>query len=188
MRHGLLLLTAVAALAVAACGSSDDGGGTTGAGGGKGGDKAFEGALKFAKCMRDHGVDMPDPKRAGGGGITMARKGNPNSPTSKAAEKACEKYMEVDGGGEAPDPAKVAKMKESMLAYARCMRDEGVDMPDPEFSNGGARVKMGEPGSKIRPDSPKFKAADKVCHSKLAGVDGPGGSTGSDAAGTEDAG
>jgi hypothetical protein len=50
----------------------------------------------MAKCMREHGVDMPDPDE--NGRVTIRRKAtdgsgmNPDSPTFKAADKACRKY------------------------------------------------------------------------------------------------
>jgi hypothetical protein len=72
-----------------------------------------------------------------------------------------------------------------MLAYAKCMRAQGIDMPDPKFSSGrggGTTFQLAGPGGKggktgPNPDSPAFKAADKACHSKLADIEkgGPGG-------------
>ena len=50
-----------------------------------------------------------------------------------------------------------------MLAFAKCMREHGVDMPDPEFGNGGGTVMIG--GDGIAFDSPTFKAADEACRS-----------------------
>jgi hypothetical protein len=50
-------------------------------------------ALRFARCMRRHGVDVPDPK-AGGGGITIGggpgKRLNPDSPRFQEAQKACQ--------------------------------------------------------------------------------------------------
>ena len=78
-------------------------------------DKAFEGALKFSKCMRDHGVDFPDPQRVGAGGIKITGGNvNPNDPKTKAAQNACQKYMKI-GGGETIDPAKRAKLQQAAL-------------------------------------------------------------------------
>jgi hypothetical protein len=55
-------------------------------------------ALKFARCMRAHGIDIPDPQ-AGGGGI-MIQKGpgaqggpDPRSPAFKRAELACRSLL-----------------------------------------------------------------------------------------------
>ena len=61
-----------------------------------------------------------------------------------------------------PDPQK------AMLAFAQCMRQHGIDMPDPVFSSsgGGAMVKQ-ELGNGIDPTSAQFQAAQKACQSLL---------------------
>jgi hypothetical protein len=85
-----------------------------GPGGGKKPSKAeqakfLDQALKFAQCMRSHGVNMPDPQ-ASGGGIKMTMKagggnGNtgagidPRSPAFQSAQKACGRFMP---GGKGP--------------------------------------------------------------------------------------
>jgi hypothetical protein len=182
MTRSLLILVAVgAALALGACGGSGNDNGSGGSGQNRD-DKAFQGALNFAKCMREHGIDVPDPQRVGNGGIKQTLNGRPGSEAKmKAAQDACQKYMKI-GGGKAPSAAEQAKAKDAMLAYAKCMRANGVDMPDPKFSSGGGGVtfqlgragKNGGSTSGPNPDSPAFKAADKACHSKLAGL-GKGG-------------
>src|SRR5207253_2334340 len=35
----------------------------------------------------------------------------------------------------------------AMLAFARCMREHGIDMPDPDTSGGGGMVNIGGDGS-----------------------------------------
>jgi hypothetical protein len=188
-RSPLLLAAAAAVLALGACGGSNPGdGGAKGAGGR---DKAFEGALKFSKCMREHGIDMPDPQRIGKGGIKLSGgKGlDFNDPKLKAAQSACQKYMQI-GGGETLDPAKRAKLQEAALNYARCMRGQGVNMPDPKLAgNGGLTFQAGPGGPKssngsgprsglgANPDSPKFKAADKACNHFLGDRPGAGPGT-----------
>jgi hypothetical protein len=145
-------------------------------------DKAYDGALKFAKCMRDHGIDMPDPTRSDNGGILQKMGGpgkqdrGPNDPKLKTADKACAKYREL-GGGEAPDPAAMAKQRDAFVAYARCMRGKNINMPDPKVSSHGIEMSIGKG---IRPDSAAFKAADKACHTLLGkppegAEDGPNG-------------
>jgi hypothetical protein len=50
------------------------------------------------------------------------------------------------------------------------MRRHGiVDFPDPQFSDGGGRVKisLGGKGSEINPRSPQFQAAMKSCQGQL---------------------
>jgi hypothetical protein len=54
-------------------------------------------ALKFARCMRAHGIDLPDPKAQAGG--ILIQKGStgtsidPTSPAFQRAQKACESFM-----------------------------------------------------------------------------------------------
>lgn len=78
-------------------------------------------ALKFSRCMRAHGVDLPDPQASGGGGISIRRRGagtgpavNLDSPAFQRAQKACASFMpggsrpavgagKGDGGGPALD-------------------------------------------------------------------------------------
>jgi hypothetical protein len=187
-RSPLLLAAVAAALALGACGGSNQGDGA-GAKGAGGQDKAFEGALKFSKCMREHGVDMPDPQRVGKGGIKVSGgKGvDFNDPKTKVAQSACQKYMRI-GGGETLDPAKRAKLQEAALSYARCMRGHGVDMPDPKLAgNGGLTFQAGPGGPRsngsgpkglgVNPDSPKFKSADEACNHFLGDRPGAGAST-----------
>ena len=192
MTRSPFILAAVAgALALGACGSSNDGGGGGAGSGAKGQDKACEGALKFSKCMREHGIDMPDPQRVGKGGIKLSGgKVNFNDPKMKSAQSACQKYMQI-GGGETLDPAKRAKLQESALNYARCMRGQGVDMPDPKLAGNGGLTFQAGPGSApkssngtgprsglgVNPDSPKFKAADEECSHFLGDRPGAGPST-----------
>ena len=186
-RSPLILAAAAAALALGACGNSNDGGGA-GSGANRQ-DKAFEGALKFSQCMRQHGVDMPDPQRVGTGGIKLTGgKMNPNDPKTKSAQSACQKYMQI-GGGETIDPAKRAKLQEAALNFARCMREHGVDMPDPKLAGNGGLTFQSKSGSAAKrsnstgprgglgvdPESPKFKAADQACNHFLGDGKGPGG-------------
>ena len=50
-------------------------------------------ALNFARCMRAHGVDFPDP-RFSGGKVSMGGPGlNPNDPNFRSANQACQKLM-----------------------------------------------------------------------------------------------
>jgi len=114
-------------------------------------------ALAFAKCMREHGVDMPDPKfsdnGSSGGGFMIAQGGpggqRPDDATAKASQDACQPIMDkAQQDMPQPSPAEQAKMRDQALKFARCMRQHGIDMPDPTFdSNGGAQIHMGTAGS-----------------------------------------
>jgi len=110
----------------------------------------------FAKCMREHGVDMPDPKPAGdGGGMAITLGGDAkDSGKFEAAQKECKHLM--PNGGEMKPPS--AEELDKMRKDAKCMRDHGVDMPDPDPSGKGT-MRVGGPGD----DPKKFEAAAKAC-------------------------
>ena len=78
----------------------------------------------------------------------------------KAAEKACAKYRDAVKPPEM-SPEKAAEFKKEALANARCMREHGIEMPDPTFDeNGGAQMKLGRG---INPESAKFQKAAEAC-------------------------
>jgi hypothetical protein len=175
-RYPLIVGAIAAALTLAACG----GGGKDNNGAGAK-DEAFDGALKFSKCMRQHGIDFPDPQRGGNGAIRVGGKvkgppgagrtkpRNPDAdPKMKAAEAACGKYLK-SGGGPPMDAAAQAKARDAFVAYARCMRSKGINMPDPKVGSGGIMFRAGPGG--LNPDSPVFKAADSTCHHFLAQIE-----------------
>jgi len=52
---------------------------------------AEDAALRFAQCMRSHGVDVPNPTFSSSGGFGIKIQGvNPNSPGFQAAQQACQ--------------------------------------------------------------------------------------------------
>ena len=124
--------------------------------------------LDFARCMRENGVDMPDPQFSGGRVTQRMNGGNPEQ--MQAAEKACEKYR---AEMQAPELSSGQKdeFKKAALANARCMREHGVEnFPDPTFdANGAARMKIDK---SVNPESPTFQAAQKACQNLGAGNGG----------------
>lgn len=110
---------------------------------------------EFAKCMRDHGVDMPDPKPGEGGGMAITLGGDPaDQGKMESAQKACKQFLPNGGEPKPLDPAELDKMRQQ----AKCMREHGIDMPDPDPTGKGA-TRIGGPGD----DPAKFEAAAKAC-------------------------
>ena len=152
-------------LTLAACGGGGDSGGVASLGGSKQGDSTTtnssdpeQAALDFVKCMREHGVDMPDP--TSGGGITLQVHPGQQSKVEKA-QRACQPLMER-AGPKLTDEQQNA-MQDAALAFAKCMRQHGVDMPDPTFGKGGIVTQKSGGRSGPNPDDPKFQAAQKAC-------------------------
>jgi hypothetical protein len=156
----LALPIAAASLALAACGGGDD---DT-----QDDDRAQfrEAAVEFAECMRRNGVDMPDPQ---GGRLTL--RGQPgDEATLQRAQEACRKHME---GVQPPEMSEEQQreFRERALAHAECMREHGIDMPDPTFGEGGG-VRMRIEGD-VDPNSPAFQEAQRECADLMPGR-GPG--------------
>jgi hypothetical protein len=157
-----LLLGVLLALGIAACGEQQGDNTIATAGGGTATPSASnqklsdqESLVKYAQCMREHGIQMPDPETRNGGVSILIPKGSTKEKVDKA-NSACKKYM--PNGGEPPkaDPA----VTEQLRKFAKCMRENGVpDFPDPK-PGGGIMI---EQGSGVNPQSPTFKAAEQKC-------------------------
>jgi hypothetical protein len=110
---------------------------------------------KFTKCMRDNGVKIQDaPAGEHGGVIALEAKPAGGEKAFEKAHEKCKKYAPL---GESKRQLS-EKDKAEMLAHARCMRKEGVDMPDPTFDESKPGAAMEIPG-----DMKKFEAALKKC-------------------------
>ena len=169
----------------------------------------------YARCMRDHGVDvqvasagagaavgggsggsgfsisvggagsLPSGAPAGAQAPQQVKGGSDGPPANlQAALDACKSLMPApaaDDPNATPDP----KLVEQLLAFSKCMREHGIDYPDPKFDGGAVTYSLGGPGSKVDPSSPAFQDAQKACGSNLPGGgpvmkwgSGPAASTG----------
>jgi hypothetical protein len=162
-------LLALSALGLAACG--EDTPSATGNAASK--DEMRQAQVKFAECMRENGVDMPDPRTEGGKTVFKVGGDGISPEKFETANKACEKYRK-DLRPQLTEEEQ-AKFKEDALANARCMREHGIDFPDPTFSaEGEAKVRIrGDGRGKLNPEDPKFEAAQEAC----GGLMGKGPST-----------
>jgi hypothetical protein len=172
MRTTVLGALAALTLALTACGGGQEAPGvasvngtatTPGVGAPPSVDRSEMG-LKFAQCMRENGVNVPDPEP--GGGVQFRVDGRTSKETVDKAQQACKEF--APGGGDRGGPED-AKRAESMRKLAQCMRDKGVpDFPDPD----GGAIRM----TKEVADDPDFPAAQKECAAAFMPKMGKGGS------------
>jgi hypothetical protein len=174
-----VLLVAVA-LVLAGCGGNGDSDGvasltdtTAQASGDTGSRGASEeereqAQLEYAQCMREHGVDFPDPVNG-----RFEFKGTPGDQAKmEEAQEACRDILE----DVAPPPLteeQKAELQQAALDFAKCMREHGIDYPDPQFQDGGVLQRMPEGAE----DDPKFEEAQKACQPILDAVQPDGPST-----------
>lgn len=151
-------------------------------------DPEFQDAmLEYAECMRDNGVDMPDPEFEGGGGVVM-RRGSPGDPDDgglmgpgnaewEAAQEECGPIMDDVGPmGDPPSAEEQAEMQDQLVAMAECMRGKGYDMPDPEVSSdGGVGIRVGSGAGGDEMDGEQFNEDQQECNDEAGLENGPMG-------------
>jgi hypothetical protein len=137
-----------------------------------------EALLDWAQCMRDEGVDIPDPQVTEDGGVIIG--GGAEAPDGddegtdgdappaldrEAMEAAMETCGEPPGGPSELSEEELAERQDQALEFAQCMRDEGIeDFPDPDLSE------QGPGGPQTRTDGPDPDADDDDADE---GSDGP---------------
>lgn len=103
---------------------------------------------EFAKCMREHGVDMPDPDDSGHvQGRAISADGADGDKLQKADE-ACKSLLPNGGKPKPLSPEDLDKQRKT----AKCMREHGIDMPDPDPNNPGMAISLGSDGDKDKLD------------------------------------
>lgn len=180
-----LVVVVALALLTAAC-SSDDDDGVASLGDGDasasasasvmGDEDVEEALLAFAECMRENGVDLPDPRIDDDGRLTFAGglgDIDPNDPDVETAFDACQGELPDIGRAIEFDPEQEAAFADAQLEFARCMRENGVDIPDP--TGDGFTI---DPNSGIDPTDPDVLAAIEECRPILEEVFAPPGGEG----------
>lgn len=128
-RFAVLLALPILVGSLAACsGSTPDPKSSSGA------EQTFEDwQVDYASCMRDEGVDMPDPGKDGSGVALKLDDGNAEAYAT--ASDTCIKRL-----GEPPAPPGGKKTEaeffEEQLKMAECFRENGIDAPDPVKGQG----------------------------------------------------
>ena len=165
-------LTVVPLIVVlAACGGGSSNNGVASADNGRSASKpsptktvsAADAQVDFTRCMRANGVNIKDPVPGARSQIVAGARGDLGK--LQAAQKKCQHFLSAGGLAPiAPDP----KTQDEMVKFAECMRQQGVNVPDPK--SGGGLAIQAQKGSQA-----KFQAAQKVCQHYLPGeMQGPG--------------
>jgi hypothetical protein len=150
VRQGRVIALAVicCALAIAACGSSSKSTTTAGS-------NPLATSIKYAACMRSHGVpNFPDPTANDEAPTVRVDK---RSPAFQTAVQACESLQSELTAAlvkAKPRPSQTRQLRE-----AECMRSHGVpNFPDPAPVGQAQTVR-----SDINPMSPAFQRAQNAC-------------------------
>ncbi|MEM8904854.1 MAG: hypothetical protein AAGF02_14225 [Actinomycetota bacterium] len=182
MRRGVTLALAALAL-LAACGDGDDDGVTaapivvegaeSASGGAASGDDGSGDAapaaddealaLEFADCMRAEGIDYVDPDIGADGSVDLLSGFANVDPTegqdeAQAAFDVCGEIL--DGSTLLPDGSEAVANEDALLEFAQCLRDQGLDVEDPDVNaigggggGGGPQALFGENFDPFDPDN-----------------------------------
>ena len=118
----------------------------------------------LSACMRDEGVEVGDPTVDADGNVLL---GTPPGGESISDHGALMDAYAVCGdliGGRSlgHGDADRTAVHDRLVEFAACVRDNGYDVSDPDFSNSGGELFPG-----LDEDDPDFQAAQKVCEALL---------------------
>lgn len=185
MKRILLMIAALALIAAACSGSGDSDGVATLEDGGSESLTDIENAaadvtdeealLAFGACMRDNGVtDFPDPVLNADGSVDFGATpgedpfADVTEEVAEAAVSACIGELEGVAFGPGGVEFDLNEIEDRFVEFAACMRDNGVDIDDPDFSNlapGGDGL---NPFAGVDFEDPDVQAALEACQGVFA--------------------
>jgi hypothetical protein len=129
------------------------------------------------QCLRDEGINVPEPTITGDGNVRFsppADFGAGDLADLQAAGVVCEEFLEgLDIGFENIDTTTIG---DNLLVFAACMRENGFDIRDPDFSllatTDGA-FPTGGPFGELDFSDPDFIAALPNCQELLNNLGTP---------------
>jgi hypothetical protein len=139
--------------------------------------------LKFAACMRAEGIELPDPAIGSDGFPEFVPPEGFDMNDADAMDEvfdavaACREYIE--GLTQQFADIDLNAITDTLVEFADCMRDNGFDLPDPDFTlmrpQNGQFPNAG-PFGNVDFDDPDFEAAFEACEHVIAslGVQVPG--------------
>lgn len=128
----------------------------------KGKQNSAEANERFARCMRQHGQNVPDPDAQGNLDIHPPAGGDISA--WNAAMRACQHFLPTD---ELPrfDPRDLTALR----AHAKCMRAHGIEVTDPDPRTGRSKFegRLAHASRAQILNDPQYKAAYEACKNLL---------------------
>lgn len=147
-------------------------------------------AIAFTDCMRENGVEMEDPTVDADGNVVPGLPTNLPNPEDgdesigaglgeemQGAFEECGDLLEGTAFGFTRGD--VTELQDELLDLAQCLRDQGLDVADPDLSAGaGGGAGPGGGPFAIDFEDPEVQAALEVCEEFLPNFGGPAGEVG----------
>ncbi len=96
---------------------------------------------RFTACFRDHGFNIPDPEINADGTVDLGAlkqsiaQDPKNEARSKKAYDDCLPLLEGANFAKKGSPEDEIELQDNLLIFAKCLRDNGIDVPDPGSSD-----------------------------------------------------
>jgi len=125
----------------------------------------------FTKCMRDEGFSVPDPKLNADGTVdTVALresvlndpKFNWQDPKTRQILGKCLPLLQGATFAQEQTAEEQVEFQDNLLNFAQCLREDGVEVSDPDFS-GGTRQAIGSMFQGIDTQDPAIQASIATC-------------------------
>ena len=100
---------------------------------------------EFTSCMRDHGFSVADPELNADGSINIEKirteimsniVNNTNTERRQGAFRDCVPILQNATFAQPREEENIIVRQDRLLEMAQCLRDDGLDVPDPDFSGG----------------------------------------------------
>jgi hypothetical protein len=170
MRFRVIASVCLVVLGIAACGGSSNSSSSStvaAAGSGPFSTARIQARVDLAKCLRAHGVDVPDSVGTGAAAARAAlsqlvAKYGLQGLVQKA-QTYCKSVLDAAFPALNLNPAQLAQRRQQALKFVQCLRSHGVTgLADPT-SNGTIGAGLGKALSTVDTNSPAFQSALKAC-------------------------
>lgn len=139
-------------------------------------------ATLFASCMRDNGFDMADPELNSDGTVRwgnfkeslkdpLINEGGLNLKTDKGsvALDECSPLLETITLADEKNEENEIEMQDKLLTFAQCLRDNGLEVDDPIFSE-GSRSAMKPVVEDIKGSESRVEEITDLCLEQVYGA------------------
>jgi hypothetical protein len=132
-----------------------------------------ERTTQFTVCLRDHGLNIPDPELNADGSVDLGalKSSFDQGANIKQSPKALDECLPLLEGAtfSKKDSAEdEIQLQDDLLAFSQCLRNEGIDVPDPDFS-GDPRAGMGAIKGILKGASPRVERGFNLCNERVFG-------------------
>lgn len=126
-------------------------------------------ALEFADCLRDEGLDVNDPTVDADGTVVLRSIFGDDvsriDEDARSAIDACSDILEGSTFGPGNGGVDPVELQDDLVEFAACLREQGLDVTDPDLSGGlggaAARGPQGLFGLDIQ--DPQYQAEVDAC-------------------------